>query len=125
MIAKVSHKHMNNNKINYSRKFIVTGDATQVDLPRREDSGLLRGISLLRNIKGVSTIYFSNEDIVRHPLVSKIVKAFDRKETEDTAETVGAAETTRTAGTTGTAEAVWTSGTAGTLEDNDGQNRQG
>lgn len=64
-------------------KFIVTGDATQVDLPRREDSGLLKGISLLKGIKGVSTIAFSNEDIVRHPLVTKIVKAFDKKEQEE------------------------------------------
>lgn len=58
-------------------KFIVTGDASQVDLPRKEDSGLLRGIQLLKDLKGVSTITFSNEDIVRHPLVTKIVKAFD------------------------------------------------
>ena len=83
-------------------KFIVTGDATQVDLPRREDSGLLKGISLLKNIKGVSTIIFTNEDIVRHPLVGKIVKAFDRKE----------------AGTAGA------TGTAGTLEGNDVQSHQ-
>ena len=61
-----------------SAKFIVTGDATQVDLPRREDSGLLKGISFLKDIKGISTIYFTNEDIVRHPLVTKIVKAFDK-----------------------------------------------
>lgn len=59
-------------------KFIVTGDASQVDLPNRNDSGLLRGISLVKDIKGVSVIEFTNEDIVRHPLVSKIVKAFDR-----------------------------------------------
>ena len=58
-------------------KFIVTGDATQVDLPKKEDSGLLKGISLLENIKGVAVISFDNEDIVRHPLVTKIVKAFD------------------------------------------------
>ena len=57
-------------------KFIVTGDATQIDLPRKEDSGLLAGIRLLDKIKGVATIFFSDEDIVRHPLVSKIVKAF-------------------------------------------------
>lgn len=60
-------------------KFIVTGDATQVDLPRREDSGLLKGIARLKDIKGISTIFFSEEDIVRHPLVGKIVKAFDEK----------------------------------------------
>lgn len=60
-----------------SAKFIVTGDATQVDLPRREDSGLLQGMDLLKGIKGISTIVFSEEDIVRHPLVTKIVRAFD------------------------------------------------
>ncbi len=63
-----------------SAKFIVTGDATQIDLPRREDSGLLAGIRLLDGIKGIATIRFTNEDIVRHPLVTKIVKAFDRKD---------------------------------------------
>ena len=62
-----------------SAKFIVTGDATQIDLPRREDSGLLAGIRLLEGIKGISTIRFTNEDIVRHPLVTKIVRAFDAK----------------------------------------------
>ena len=66
-----------------SAKFIVTGDATQIDLPRREDSGLLRGIALLEGIKGIATIRFTNEDIVRHPLVTKIVKAFDQKEPEE------------------------------------------
>lgn len=63
-----------------SAKFIVTGDATQIDLPRREDSGLLTGIRLLEGIKGIATVRFSNEDIVRHPLVTKIVKAFDKNE---------------------------------------------
>ncbi len=58
-------------------KFIVTGDATQVDLPRREDSGLLRTIKMLEDIKGVTVVRFTDSDIVRHPLVSKIVKAFE------------------------------------------------
>ena len=61
-----------------SAKFIVTGDATQIDLPRREDSGLLAGIKLLQDIKGITTIYFTPADIVRHPLVTKIVNAFDK-----------------------------------------------
>ena len=60
-------------------KFIVTGDASQVDLPNKEDSGLLKGIRLLKDIKGITSIFFTNEDIVRHPLVGKIVKAFDKK----------------------------------------------
>ena len=64
-------------------KFIVTGDATQVDLPRREDSALMKGVSLLRNMKGVGTIIFTAEDIVRHPLVTKIVRAFEKAPSED------------------------------------------
>ena len=60
-------------------KFIATGDASQIDLPNKKDSGLLRGIELTKNIKGVKTIFFKNEDIVRHPLVSKIVKAFEKE----------------------------------------------
>ena len=62
-------------------KFIVTGDASQIDLPNKQDSGLLKGIRLTENIKGIKAIFFGNEDIVRHPLVSKIVRAFD-KDTE-------------------------------------------
>ncbi|MBQ7998596.1 MAG: PhoH family protein, partial [Bacteroidales bacterium] len=60
-------------------KFIVTGDASQVDLPNREDSGLVKGINILKGIKGIAFINFTKEDIVRHPLVSKIVKAFDEE----------------------------------------------
>ena len=61
-------------------KFIVTGDASQIDLPNRKDSGLLKGIELTQKIKGIKTITFKNEDIVRHPLVAKIVKAFENQE---------------------------------------------
>ena len=59
-------------------KFLVTGDASQIDLPNRKDSGLLKGIELTKNIKGIKTITFKNEDIVRHPLGAKIVMAFDK-----------------------------------------------
>ena len=64
-------------------KFIVTGDASQIDLPNKKDSGLLKGIELTKDIKGIKTIRFRNEDIVRHPLVTKIVKAFEQGETAD------------------------------------------
>lgn len=63
-------------------KFIVTGDATQIDLPKKSDSGLLRGADLLGNIKGVCRIDFTKEDIVRHKLVTKIVQAFDKLDEE-------------------------------------------
>ncbi|MBR5703348.1 MAG: PhoH family protein, partial [Bacteroidales bacterium] len=59
-------------------KFIVTGDATQIDLPNKKDSGLVKGMELVRNIRGISIIEFGKEDIVRHPLVTKIVDAFEK-----------------------------------------------
>ncbi|MBQ7640760.1 MAG: PhoH family protein [Bacteroidales bacterium] len=59
-------------------KFIVTGDMTQIDLPHKEDSGLARSIELVQSIKGISVIEFGREDIVRHPLVTKIVDAFEK-----------------------------------------------
>lgn len=63
-------------------KFIVTGDMTQIDLPNKEDSGLAKGIKMLGKIRGIAVINFDTEDIVRHPLVSKIVSAFGKEETE-------------------------------------------
>lgn len=61
-------------------KFIVTGDMTQIDLPNKEDSGLSKCIDIVRDIEGVAVTNFTKEDIVRHPLVGKIVKAFETKE---------------------------------------------
>lgn len=61
-------------------KFIVTGDATQIDLPNKSDSGLAKGVGMLKGVKGISIINFNKEDIVRHPLVSKIVKIFDSEQ---------------------------------------------
>jgi len=58
-------------------RFIVTGDDTQVDLPRREDSGLVQAIRILDGIKGISIIRFDDRDIIRHRLVKVIVKAYN------------------------------------------------
>ncbi len=66
-------------------KFIVTGDVTQIDLPLRTDSGLVRATEFLRGIEGIGLVAFDKRDIVRHPLVKHIVEAFDRHaETADT-----------------------------------------
>ena len=81
--TNLGHLKMFLTRMGPNAKFIVTGDASQVDLPHKEDSGLLKGISLLKDIKGVSTICFSNEDIVRHPLVSRIVKAFEEQSSQE------------------------------------------
>lgn len=60
-------------------KFIVTGDVTQVDLPRRSDSGLVRAMETVRGIEGIGFVEFDKRDIVRHQLVKHIVDAFDRR----------------------------------------------
>ena len=60
-------------------KFIVTGDVTQIDLPRKSDSGLTRAMDTLRGIEGIGMVEFDKRDIVRHPLVKYIVDAFDKQ----------------------------------------------
>jgi len=58
-------------------RFVVTGDDSQVDLPRREDSGLVQALKILDGINGISIIRFDDRDIIRHRLVKLIVKAYD------------------------------------------------
>ena len=60
-------------------KFIVTGDVTQIDLPRKSDSGLTRAMNTLRGIEGIGMVEFDKRDIVRHQLVKYIVEAFERQ----------------------------------------------
>jgi phosphate starvation-inducible PhoH-like protein len=62
-------------------KFIVTGDITQIDLPNKGDSGLVKAIAILRDINGISAVEFDGRDIVRHKLVKHIVEAY-RKDSE-------------------------------------------
>lgn len=65
-------------------KFIITGDVTQVDLPKAHLSGLTKTIRLLKDVSGISVVQLDNRDIVRHPLVDKIIRAFDgEKEQKD------------------------------------------
>ena len=59
-------------------RFIVTGAVTQIDLPRRSDSGLVRTMEILRGIADIGIVEFDKRDIVRHPLVKHIVEAFDK-----------------------------------------------
>ena len=65
-------------------KFIITGDVTQIDLPRHKNSGLLQAQHILKNIKGIDFIYLNEKDIVRHKLVTRIVQAYQKnKENEN------------------------------------------
>ena len=61
-------------------KFIVTGDVTQIDLPRRSDSGLTKAMETLKSVEGIGIVEFDKRDIVRHRLVKYIVEAFERRE---------------------------------------------
>jgi phosphate starvation-inducible PhoH-like protein len=63
-----------------SAKCIVTGDLSQVDLPRSVRSGLRHGIDILSNLKGISTVRLDAEDVVRHRLVKEIIRAFERSD---------------------------------------------
>jgi phosphate starvation-inducible PhoH-like protein len=59
-------------------KLIITGDLTQIDLPRKQQSGLGKALRLLNNIKGIASIQLDTDDVVRHRLVKEIVHAYDR-----------------------------------------------
>jgi phosphate starvation-inducible PhoH-like protein len=62
-----------------SAKFFVTGDITQIDLPRNQSSGLKQAEQLLKEINGIDFIYLDERDVVRHSLVTKIIKAYNNK----------------------------------------------
>jgi phosphate starvation-inducible PhoH-like protein len=65
-------------RLGFGSKAVVTGDITQVDLPRQQRSGLRHAIEVLRGVEGVSFTFFNARDVVRHPLVQRIVQAYER-----------------------------------------------
>jgi phosphate starvation-inducible PhoH-like protein len=62
----------------FNSKMVVTGDQTQIDLPSGKKSGLLNAADVLRGVEGIAFVYFDDKDVVRHQLVQRIVKAYDR-----------------------------------------------
>jgi phosphate starvation-inducible PhoH-like protein len=67
-------------RIGFGSTAVVTGDITQIDLPRKESSGLRHALNILEDVKGVSISRFSPRDVVRHPMVQHIVEAYEREE---------------------------------------------
>ena len=63
-------------------KFFITGDVTQIDLPRNQNSGLIQASKILNNIKGIDFVYLDNRDVVRHHLVTRIIESYDQWEQE-------------------------------------------
>lgn len=65
-------------RVGFGSKAVITGDVTQVDLPRGVYSGLKHGLSVLDGVEGIGVTRFNNQDVVRHPLVQRIVDAYDK-----------------------------------------------
>jgi phosphate starvation-inducible PhoH-like protein len=65
-------------RIGFNSKMVVTGDVTQIDLPSGKQSGLLHAAEVLRNVEGIGFVRFDERDVVRHALVQKIVKAYEK-----------------------------------------------
>jgi phosphate starvation-inducible PhoH-like protein len=73
-------------RLGFGSKAVVTGDITQVDLPRQQRSGLRHAIEVLRGVDGVAFTFFNALDVVRHPLVQRIVQAYERNTSEESQE---------------------------------------
>ncbi len=67
-------------RLGFGSKAVITGDITQIDLPSFKNSGLVEIRSILANIDGIEFCHFTEKDVIRHPLVSKIIKAYERYE---------------------------------------------
>ena len=70
-------------RLGFGSTAVVTGDLTQIDLPKHVKSGLRDAIEVLRDVEGVSFTFFEAKDVVRHPLVARIVNAYDRRDAQD------------------------------------------
>ncbi|MDP3830318.1 MAG: PhoH family protein, partial [Ignavibacteriaceae bacterium] len=65
-------------RLGSSSKAIITGDITQIDLPIKQVSGLVKAQEILKNIKGIGFVYFDKSDVVRHRLVKDIIDAYEK-----------------------------------------------
>jgi len=70
-------------RIGFGSTAVVTGDMTQIDLPKHQKSGLKDAVEVLRNVNGISFTFFESRDVVRHPLVARIVNAYDARDAAD------------------------------------------
>ncbi|GGA68641.1 ATP-binding protein [Arenimonas soli] len=73
-------------RIGFGSTAVVTGDLSQIDLPKHQKSGLRDGIDVLRGVDGISFTFFTARDVVRHPLVARIVRAYDARDGKESQE---------------------------------------
>lgn len=78
--ATVAQMKMFLTRMGQNARFIITGDATQVDLPRKQTSGLIRVLHILDGLEGIAIIRLDTSDVIRHKLVTRIITAFDKDE---------------------------------------------
>src|SRR5690349_21763975 len=69
-------------RLGFNSKAVITGDVTQIDLPSARRSGLLEAVEILKNVQGLSFVYFDEADVVRHHLVQRIIRAYDEHKTK-------------------------------------------
>jgi phosphate starvation-inducible PhoH-like protein len=69
-------------RLGLNSQVVITGDKTQIDLPRREDSGLLQVEEILRGVEGIEFIYLDDTDVIRHRLVKDIIRAYARSDAQ-------------------------------------------
>ncbi len=69
-------------RLGYGSRAVITGDITQIDLPDPKRSGLVEAVEILRDVEGIAFVFFTKKDVVRHPLVQKIIEAYERKEAD-------------------------------------------
>jgi phosphate starvation-inducible PhoH-like protein len=67
-------------RIGFGTKSVITGDVTQIDLARGQKSGLVEAQKILKDVRGIAMTQFLSDDVVRHPLVQKIINAYERYE---------------------------------------------
>lgn len=69
-------------RLGFGSKAVITGDTTQIDLPHESDSGLMDAIRRLKGVEGIGFVQLSEKDVVRHPLVTRIISAYERSESK-------------------------------------------
>jgi phosphate starvation-inducible PhoH-like protein len=69
-------------RLGFGSKMVITGDQTQIDLPKGAKSGLIEAENILQNVNGISFIYLEQSDVVRHPLVGRIIEAYEKTDTK-------------------------------------------
>jgi phosphate starvation-inducible PhoH-like protein len=67
-------------RIGENSRAIITGDVTQIDLPQNKKSGLLHAVEILQPISGIHFSFFDGQDVIRNPLIKKIIEAYEKEE---------------------------------------------